>query len=168
MADNEYDPDELNYLYDEGRMRLREIVETVGQQERKIFTILSIALIVTGGISIIGQLEFTGWNAPTILSSLVIFSSAVVVKIGCIGVWPMSFEDGAHIPSLTEWTRKGARVHHMKAFVLEKTFVAGFEKNNRSLVRKGQCLKWLVPAAIFQIICVVGLAVAQAISQSGV
>lgn len=167
MAEHEYDPDELNYLYDEGRMRLREIVETVGHQERKIFTILTIALIVTGGISIIGQLEFTGWNAPTILSVLVIFSSAIVVKIGCIGVWPRSFEDGANIPSLTKWSRNGASVHQMKSFVLEKTFVDGFEKNQLNLVRKGQCLKKLVPAAIFQIVCVIGLAVAQSICQSG-
>lgn len=172
MADSEFGPEELDYLYEEGRRRLREVTETVGQQERKIFTILSIALIVTGGISIIGQLEFTNWNPaswnPTsIFSGLVIVSSVIVVAIGSIGLWPRSFEDGANISWLVQWNRGGASVQHMKVEVLEKTFVAGFEKNERVLKHKGRCLNWLVPAAIIQIACVVGLAVAQASSQSG-
>lgn len=167
MASYKYDPDALDYLYSEGRMRLREVTETVGQQERKIFAILGIALVLTGGISIIGQFEFTGCNAATIFSGLVILSSFIVLTISAIGVWPRSFEDGANIPWLAQQNSVGSSVHHMKAEILEKTFVAGFEKNEHNLIIKGRCLKWLVPAAIFQIICLIGWAVSRAISQSG-
>lgn len=167
MASYQYDPDALDYLYEEGRRRLREVSDTVGEQERKIFVILGIALVVTGGVSIIRAFEFTGCNASTIFSVLVPLSSLIVLTISAIGVWPKDFEDGANIPWLAQWNMVGASVQHMKREVLEKTFVAGFEKNERILKHKGQCLKWLVPAAIIQIACVVGLAVAQASSQSG-
>lgn len=167
MASYQYDPDALDYLYEEGRRRLREVVETVSEQERKIFVILSISLIVTGGVSIIGRFEFTGCSVSTIFSFLVIISSFIVLVISAWGVWPRSFEDGANIPWLVQWSKVGASVQNMKIEVLEKTFVDGFKKNERSLSHKGHCLKWLVPAAILQIACVIGLSAAQAFSQSG-
>lgn len=153
--------EELEYLYAESRLRLRETIEFGDQQEAKALALVRLALILIAASGIFGDLQVEGaWSAISIVSALAILSSVLVGGATFVLLRPQRWETGANVEWLAHWT--GADTPAMKSVVLE-TLVEGFRSNSEIIRRRGEWLMWLLWLVAFQTTCIVGVQVVSAL-----
>ncbi len=149
--------EELEYLYTESRLRLRETIEFGDQQEAKALALIRLALILIAASGIFGDLQLEGaWSAISIASALAILSSVLVGGVAFVLLRPQRWETGANVEWLAHWS--GAAPPAMKAAVLE-TLVEGFRRNNAIIQKRGERLVWLLWLVALQTVCVVSVQV---------
>lgn len=157
--------EERDYLHDESRRRLRETIEFGDQQEAKALALVRISLILIAASGIFGDLRVEAappaeWDWLTVASLLAILSS---VAVGAIAVWllhPRAWDLGSDVRWLAQWS--GASTREMKTEVL-RGLVEGFDRNNETVVRRGERLVWMLWAVAIQTLCIVLVQVAAAI-----
>ena len=153
--------EELEYLYTESRLRLRETIEFGDQQEAKALALIRLALILIAASGIFGDLRIeSAWSAISITSALAILSSVLVGGVTFLLLRPQSWETGADVEWLAHWA--GADTPAMKTAVLE-TLVEGFRKNTAIIRERSRRLGWLLWLVAFQTACVVSVQVASAL-----
>lgn len=159
-----FDDEALDYLYDESRQRLSEILDFGNQQEAKAFALLRISLIIIAASGIFGDLRIETsspleWGLVAGASVLALLSSVWVGYLAFRILHPRAWHTGADIEWLARWS--GANARDLKDATLE-TLQEGFVANTEVTKKRGDRLVWLLRAVAIQTVSVVFVQVAAA------
>ena len=157
-----FDDEARDFLFEEGRRRLWETIESRDQQEAKALALIRISLVIIAASGIFGDLRLEAalppeWDLVTWFSVFAILSSIAVGGLSFSLLHPQEWETGTNVGWLARWS--GASKDMMKDAALE-TLVEGFERNIRITQRRGECLVWLLRAVAVQTFFVVLVEVA--------
>ena len=148
----DFGEEEREYLYEESRQRLQEVIEFANQQEAKALALVRISLVIIAASGIFGDLRIESaspleWGPVSIVSALALLASVVVGGIAFWLLHPQAWWTGADVHWLARWA--GASKRELKDIVLE-TLVTGFHQNRAITRKRGSRLVLLLWAVAVQ------------------
>jgi len=153
----ELEPEAFDYLFEESRARLFELLEFARGDEQKAALLVGWAVAVIGLTGLIGDLRIGVQSALEITSILALVTSAAAMIFAGLFFRPRQWEIGADVYWLARY--RGASRSELRGEVLDM-LVRGCRANQRNVASRGRLLRWLFYAIATQSACVVAVQVA--------
>ena len=151
--------DALEFLYIEGRQRLRETLDARDGQDRTALYLTSWTVTIVGAAGIFGDLRITDRDA---VSALSIVAAISAVAAGLIAAWlfqPRSWFDGADVEWLSDY--QGASRRELMGEALD-AIVGGFGSNVKTLRFRHRLMGWLYATTASTSVLVVSIQIVSA------
>ena len=155
------DDDTLEFLHDEGRVRVAEQRRSAMEQERTAITLTAWGIVAIGASGLFGDLRFGFADDPivTSLSILALAAFAGVFAAAIRLVWPRNWAIESDIEWLAAYAYQGADRRDLMIEAVSM-LIAGFRQNQRNIERRDRLMPWLSALVVIEVGLVVAIQLA--------
>lgn len=155
------DDDALEFLRDEGRVRVAEQRRSASEQERTAITLTAWGIVAIGASGLFGDLRFGFADDPivAILSVLALTTFAGVFAIAIRLVWPRNWGAESDIEWLAMYAYEGASRRDLMIETVS-ALIASFRQNQRNKERRDRLTPWLAALVVTEVGLVIAIQLA--------